>query len=451
MVSSLKGERGQIDLRREADGARVTRPLLVKEMCCFVVVAVLLTFCGFPDLIPISPASAGSSIDQSACVDVSGGLCTVLQTSLGDGPHETQASAKMRFRMDVHLIPQQLDFVVRFQNAAGEYFLGPGQVYPVNNISIDKPSDGFMPKGNALVDYAYVLWRPSHVLEFALGVFEPWTFDMGTRDGLASFLNGISDCGGYLHNLHFFSLAGFKPAVINFFRSLPAFALRYDPSENWRFRGFAMTTQVEKWGLFNPEWELSKHLPDYTSYFFELEHRGQVFGKMSSYRIDVGWVDALHVAGLRDPEKFGFSWGIVISHRVLSDHFSVNGYYYYSDDTLANRLVNFIQKEGALILTLAWGGSHSTESPFYNYLCKHLVHIGVSKSHAYDDSFIPIDFRRLKAMTPVIRDEYAFELLYNHRMGKGFSWNVGVQVIKNPAAGHEEWMFVPEWGLSVNF
>ena len=397
------------------------------------------------------PSFGDSVFDVNNHVDVSGSFCTVLQSSLGDGPHETQGSAKIRFRMDIHILPECLDFVVRFQNAAGEYFLGPGQVYPVNNLSIDKPGGNFFPKGNALVDYAYLSWRPAHTMEFALGVFEPWTYDMGTRDGIASFLNGINDSEGYLHNLHFFTLGGFKPSVINLFRSLPAVGVRFDPVENFRFRGFAMTTQVEKFGLFNPEWELSKHLPDYTSYFFELEYRGDVLGKASSYRIDLGWVDVSDVSGMSDPDNCGFSWGIVISQRLFSDHFSLNAFYYYADDTLANRLVNFIRQEETLIFTLAWGGNASAANRFYNYLCKHLVHVGVSKAHFYRNSFIPVDFGRLKAMTPVTKDEYVFETLYVHRMGNGLAWNLGFQVVKNPGAGHEDWMFVPELGLSAKF
>ena len=382
---------------------------------------------------------------------MSGNFCTVLQSSLGDGPHETKGSARIRFRIDIHIVPERLNFVLRFQNAVGEYFLGPVQVYPVNNISVDKPDGNFFPKGNALVDYAYLSWRPAHNLEFALGVFEPWTYDMGTREGMASLLNGINDGGGYLHNLHFFTMGAFKPSIDNLFRSLPALAVRLDPVEDFRIRGFATTTQVEKFGLFNPEWELSKHLPDYTGYFFELEYRGDLLGKASSYRIDFGWVDALHVSGMSDPDHYGFSWGAIISQRLFSDHFSVNAFYYYADDTLANRLVSFTKQDEALILTLAWGGNAPVANRFYNYLCKHLVHVGVSKAHPYRHSFIPVDFGRLKAMTPVVKDEYVFETLYNRRMGNGISWNLGVQVIKNPGAGHEDWMLIPELGFNYIF
>lgn len=406
----------------------------------------LFLFCCLIDLV-----CAGGSSAERAFVNAGGSFCSVLQTSLGDGPHETQGSAKLRFRLDFNLVPDKLTFTVRFPNAAGEYFLGPGQLYPVNNIAVDKPSGSFFSSGNALMDYIYISWRPRIDFECALGVFEPWTYEMGTREGISSFLNGISDCGDYLHNLHFFQLAGFKPTAINLFRSLPTFAIRYDPLKNFRVRGFAMTTQVEKWGLFNPEWELSKHLPDYTSYFFEVEYRGDIFGRAASYRIDFGWVDVMHVKGLNDPGTWGFNWGIVASQRLFSDHFSVNAFYYHSDDRLANKLVSFVEEEGSFILTLAWGGNSSPESRFYNYLCKYLIHFGLSKARAYGESFVPVDFGYLKSLTPIKRDEYVFEAVYIQRLQHGFAVNAGMQAIKNPGAGHEDWMFVPEIGITLKF
>ena len=342
----------------------------------FLRFTILFIFIEFIVLFLTAPASATSvDIDHGVemnkperkwqeVLDVSANLCMVLQTSLGEGAHETQPSGKFRLRIDTHIIPEQLDFVLRIQNAAGEYFLGPGQLYPVNNISIDKPSGNAIPRGNALVDYAYLCWKPSERWEFALGVFEPWTYDIDTREGVAGWLNGVDDHGRYLHNVHFFPLAGFKPSVIAQFRSLPIIAIRYDPLETLRLRGFAMTTQVEKFELFNPEWESSKHIPDYTSYFFELEYRGKLFGRESSCRLDFGWVDIIHVPGLPDPDNYGFSWGIVVSQRLFSDHFSVNAFYYFSDGTLANKWVNYVKEEEVIVFTLAWGGTASPKHRF---------------------------------------------------------------------------------------
>lgn len=383
--------------------------------------------------------------------DITGNLCVILQTTRGDGVHETQASSKVRFRIVTHFIPEKLDLILRIQNAAGEYFLGPGQLYPANNVSVDKPTSNVIPRGNALLDYAYLCWKPSKQWEFALGIFESWTYDMDTKEGIGGWLNGVDDCGAYLYNLHFFSMGGFKPSLSTLFRSLPTFAIRYDPFETIRLRSFALTTQVKKFGLFNPEWKLSKHTPDYNCYFFELEYRGRLFGKESSYRVDFGWVDTNKIPGLPDPEHYGFNWGVHFSQRIFSDHFSLNAFYYFSDGMTANKWVNYIKEEEVIVFTVAWGGNDLPNGRFYNYLCKHLLHVGFGKVHIYKGSIIPLDFRHLKAMTPIVKDEYVFEILYLQRMREDFTCSVGFQIIKNPGAGHKDWMFIPEIGVSIHF
>ena len=394
------------------------------------------------------PADKETKKDMRNIFDISCNLCSVLQTSLGDGPHETEGSAKIRMRIDTHVIPEKLDFILRIQNAIGEYFLGPGQLYAVNNISTDKPSGNAIPRGNALVDYVYLCWKPCTRWELALGILEPWCYDMYTKEGIGGWINGQDDHGTYLHNVHFLSLGGFKPSLSKLFRSVPTFSVRYDPFEVFRFRGFMTTTEIS---LFNPEWELSKHTPDYNSYFFELEYRGKVFGKESSYRIDIGWVDTNNIPHLSDPENYGFSWGATFSQRLFSDHLSLNAFYCFSDETTANKWVDSVREEKVVVFTIAWGGAVSPKKRFYNYFCKHLLHAGLAKTDFYKGSFVPLDFGNLNAMTPIIKDEYVFEILYLRRMTSEFSWNIGFQIIKNPGAGHENWMFIPEIGISINF
>ena len=41
--------------------------------------------------------------------------------------------------------------------------------------------------------------------------------------------------------------------------------------------------------------------------------------------------------------------------------------------------------------------------------------------------------------------------VYIQRLQRGFSVNAGIQTIRNPGAGHGDWMFMPEIGVTITF
>jgi len=383
-------------------------------------------------------------------INLSGNLAGIVQRGYGDGSNETIVAGRARIRGDFCLIPKKLGLILRLQAAGGDYLIDPGQILPINNIATDKPSRSENKiSRDVMLDYLYFYWKPFHNIQIAIGLMEPWSFDPDTREGFGGWLNGIDDHAKYLNNLSCWPAV--KHWLSTTFREIPAITIRYDPVEDWRIRAAFITTGTGKGDLLNPQWTTSENLPDYDSIFMELEYMGKFLNRECSYRFGLGAIDTYNVMSMPDPDEPGFSVGFTVSQRLFSDNFMVCASYSLADDSYANRFVDAVEQYWDIVLTYAWGGPGSADSRWYNFYCNNLLMLGIGKYYFFDNAVLPFDYGPLKAFTPIVGDETGYEICYRHRFQPNLFLSLSFQAIENPAAGHENWTFIPGIGLSIDF